>query len=97
MAVAGDTLLDRIGRFLAGRLRAEWSGYQPYTPSDPETLCHVMQTGDVLLVEGRPVHFQGHQVPDDLHLVPFRDLRRPYPRRGGTGRRGTCVGGGFAR
>ena len=46
------TLLDRVGRFIAERLRAESSGYQPYTPSDPETLRRTLQRGDVLLVEG---------------------------------------------
>jgi hypothetical protein len=47
-----DTLLDRIGRWLARRLQDESSGYEPYTPSDPETLRRVLQPGDVLLVEG---------------------------------------------
>lgn len=47
-----DTVLDRIGRFLAGRLQAESSGYQPYTPSDPETLSRTLRPGDILLVEG---------------------------------------------
>lgn len=47
-----DTLLDRIGRFLAGRLQAPSSGYQPYTPSDPETLHRSLVPGDILLVEG---------------------------------------------
>ena len=47
-----DTLLDRFGRFLAGRLQQESSGYEPYTPSDPETLRRTLQPGDVLLVEG---------------------------------------------
>jgi hypothetical protein len=47
-----DTLLDRLGSWLAGRLQSESSGYQPYTPSDPETLRRVLAPGDVLLVEG---------------------------------------------
>jgi hypothetical protein len=47
-----DTALDRIGRWLAGRLEHEVSGYVPYTPSDPETLRALMRPGDVLLVEG---------------------------------------------
>jgi hypothetical protein len=47
-----DTLLDRIGRFLARRLETESSGYQPYTPSDTETLRRSLQPADVLLVEG---------------------------------------------
>lgn len=47
-----ETLLDRIGRFLAARLEAESSGYKPYTPSDPQTLHRTLRPGDVLLVEG---------------------------------------------
>ncbi len=52
MSESGNTLLDRLGKFLAGRLREESSGYQPYTPSDPETLRRALQPGDILLVEG---------------------------------------------
>ena len=47
-----DTLLDRIGHLMARRLRSESSGYEPYTPSDPETLHRTLQPGDILLVEG---------------------------------------------
>ena len=47
-----ETLLDRLGRLLAGRLRSESSGYKPYTPSDPDTLRRTLRSGDVLLVEG---------------------------------------------
>ena len=47
MSASGDTILDRIGRFLAGRLQEESSGYQPYTPSDPETLRRVLAPGDM--------------------------------------------------
>jgi hypothetical protein len=47
-----DTLLDRIGRCLARLLQKESSGYQPYTPSDFETLYRTLQPGDILLVEG---------------------------------------------
>ena len=47
-----DTLLDRFGRFLARTLQSESSGYQPYTPSDPETLRRTLQPGDILLIEG---------------------------------------------
>lgn len=46
------TLLDRMGRAIAGRLQAESSGYRPYTPSDPQTLRRTLQRGDILLVEG---------------------------------------------
>jgi hypothetical protein len=47
-----DSLLDRLGRFLAGRLHSANPGYEPYTPSDPETLSRTLQPGDILLVEG---------------------------------------------
>ncbi len=52
MSQPGDTLLDRLGRFVAGRLQATSSGYEPYTPSDPETLRRTLQPGDILLIEG---------------------------------------------
>ena len=47
-----DTLLDRFGRFLARRLQSASSGYEPYTPSDPDTLRRTLRSGDILLVEG---------------------------------------------
>jgi hypothetical protein len=47
-----DTLLDRIGMALAGKLTAKTSGYEPYTPSDPETLARTLRPGDILLIEG---------------------------------------------
>ncbi len=47
-----DTLLDRIGHLIARRLQSESSGYEPYTPSDPEILHRTLQPGDILLVEG---------------------------------------------
>jgi hypothetical protein len=52
MTASKDTLLDRIGRFLARRLQTESSGYEPYTPSDKETLRRTLQPGDILLIEG---------------------------------------------
>jgi hypothetical protein len=52
MEIGPETLLDRIGRGLAGWLQTESSGYQPYTPSDPETLHRTLQPGDIVLVEG---------------------------------------------
>lgn len=47
-----DTLLDRVGRGLAHYLGGESAGYEPYTPSDPETLRAVLEPADVLLIEG---------------------------------------------
>ena len=52
MTESSDTFLDRFGRYLARRLQTESSGYEPYTPSDPETLRRVLVPGDVLLIEG---------------------------------------------
>ena len=52
MSEQTSSLLDRFGRFLARRLQSESSGYEPYTPSDPETLHRTLQPGDILLVEG---------------------------------------------
>jgi len=48
-----DRLLDAVGRRLAGKLNSPSLGYQPFTPSDFETLCRTLRPSDVLLVEGR--------------------------------------------
>jgi hypothetical protein len=45
-------VLDHIGKLIAGYLQKELPGYEPFTPSDPESLRKDMQPGDVLLVEG---------------------------------------------
>lgn len=47
-----DRLLEKIGNRLAGKLVQKSSGYQPYTPSDFQTLSKTLQPGDVLLIEG---------------------------------------------
>lgn len=47
-----DNTLDRAGQWLARVLQAESSGYQPFTPSDPETLRRTLEPGDILLIEG---------------------------------------------
>jgi hypothetical protein len=47
-----DSLLDRFGRLIARRLEEPARGYEPFTPSDPETLRRVLKPADVLLVEG---------------------------------------------
>ena len=47
-----DSFLDRAGRRLSRYLGRPSAGYQPYTPSDPETLKATLQPGDVLLIEG---------------------------------------------
>lgn len=52
VAASADTFLDRIGRMLASKLVKQSSGYQPYTPSDYESLYGTLMPGDVLLVEG---------------------------------------------
>lgn len=49
-------LLHAVFRFVSLRVTAflekPLPGYQPFTPSDPETLRRVLQPGDVVLVEG---------------------------------------------
>ncbi|MGQ3210185.1 MAG: lipo-like protein [Shinella sp.] len=52
LSLGRDTLLDRLGRRVADRLQSQTSGYEPYTPSDPETLARTLRPGDILLVEG---------------------------------------------
>ena len=52
MTETSNTILDRFGRFLASLLMMESSGYEPYTPSDPQTLLRTLEPGDILLVEG---------------------------------------------
>ncbi len=47
-----DSVLDRIGRHIAGQLQEVSSGYMPFTPSDPDTLRRTLQPCDVLLIEG---------------------------------------------
>ncbi len=45
-------ILDKMGDAIALVLSREASGYEPFTPSDAETLERVLRPGDVLLVEG---------------------------------------------
>lgn len=45
-------MLDRAGRRMARVLVKQVSGYEPYTPSDYDTLWATLQPGDVLLIEG---------------------------------------------
>ncbi|MCF3640766.1 lipo-like protein [Rhizobium sp. TRM95111] len=52
LSTSRDTLLDRLGSHVAARLLKQTSGYEPYTPSDPQTLARTLRPGDVLLVEG---------------------------------------------
>jgi hypothetical protein len=44
--------LNRIGRAIARYLERAESGYEPFTPSDPNALREALRPGDVLLVEG---------------------------------------------
>ncbi|MEM1040269.1 MAG: YiiX/YebB-like N1pC/P60 family cysteine hydrolase [Pseudomonadota bacterium] len=46
------TILDKIGALIAGQITRQSSGYEPYTPSDPDSLLAALEPGDVLLVEG---------------------------------------------
>lgn len=52
-ASALDRALDAIGMWLARKLNSPSLGYQPFTPSDFDTLCRILQPGDILLIEGR--------------------------------------------
>lgn len=47
-----DDWLDRIGHWMAAVLSSQVSGYEPYTPSDYDTLWATLRPGDVLLIEG---------------------------------------------
>jgi len=47
-----DTMLDRLGRWMAGVIEDESSGYEPFTPSDPITLRRTLRPCDILLIEG---------------------------------------------
>src|SRR3982075_88416 len=53
---AGETImgivLDTVGKMIASYLQKEVPGYEPFTPSDPGHLRDVIESGDVLLVEG---------------------------------------------
>jgi hypothetical protein len=45
-------VLDRVGQIMARYLEKPVSGYEPFTPSDPNALAASLRPGDVLLVEG---------------------------------------------
>lgn len=52
MADYRDTLMDRLGRYIAARLLDSPPGFQPYTHANVAALRAVLEPGDVLLVEG---------------------------------------------
>src|SRR5713226_9764641 len=43
---------DSFGQLIARYLQKPVRGYEPFTPSDPESLRQSLAPGDVLLVEG---------------------------------------------
>jgi hypothetical protein len=45
-------MVDGVGRVLAQYLEKPATGYEPFTPSDPDALRATLRSGDVLLVEG---------------------------------------------
>jgi hypothetical protein len=45
-------VLDRCGQLIARYLQKPVTGYEPFTPSDPNALTVALRPGDVLLVEG---------------------------------------------
>jgi hypothetical protein len=52
MTAQRDTIMDRIGRYLARKLNAPVPGFRPYTHANVAALRRTLQPGDVLLVEG---------------------------------------------
>ena len=44
-----NRFLDPLSDWIAARLETTSSGYEPFTPSDPETLSRILQPGDILL------------------------------------------------
>jgi hypothetical protein len=51
-------VLDRVGRHIAAYLQRPATGYEPFTPTDPEALKALIKPGDILLIEGR-THIAG--------------------------------------
>ena len=47
-----NLMLTGIGRAISDYLQRAEDGYEPFTPSDPDTLRAALKPGDVLLVEG---------------------------------------------
>src|SRR5260221_12536482 len=45
-------VLESVGQMIARYLEKPVSGYEPFTPSDPNALAASLRPGDVLLVEG---------------------------------------------
>lgn len=45
-------ILDRLGRLIAAYLQKPASGYEPFTPADPNALRSCIKPGDILLIEG---------------------------------------------
>jgi hypothetical protein len=51
-------VIEGVGRVIARYLERPASGYEPFTPSDPDALRATLEPGDVLLVEGN-THIAG--------------------------------------
>lgn len=49
---AKDNVLDRLGNFVARRITATATAYEPYAASRPDFVSRFLEPGDVLLVEG---------------------------------------------
>jgi len=47
-----NNILDRFGRWLAGRLESDEPSVAPYIPTDRRALRRTLRTGDVLLIAG---------------------------------------------
>ena len=82
-----------IGGRLAQYLQRSSRKYQPFSVSDPDTLCRILEPGDVLLVEGKSVrggdrgyyttkellHICHHSLfaPRDFDLSPYFRIVKP--------------------
>lgn len=49
---AKDNILDKVGNFVARRITATATAYEPYAASRPDYVSRILEPGDVLLVEG---------------------------------------------
>ena len=69
-------MLDRVGRHIAAYLQKPASGYEPFTPADPEALKALIRPGDMIRVTTRrgTVELNSRQddgIPDGVVFIPF--------------------------
>ena len=71
-----DTVLDWVGHQLARHIRKETPGDEPFVPSDPEFAAAHAAAGRRAPDRRQQQALHRHQVPDAIHLVARRPLRR---------------------